>query len=61
MKRVKGGGVEVKFFDRQRALEKLFELDPELREQSKAEQFLSAMRDSSQGDISKLLDGEAET
>lgn len=61
LKRVKGGGVEVKFFDRQRALEKLFELDPELREQSKAEQFLSAMRDSSQGDISKLLDGEAET
>ena len=32
MKRVKGGGVEVKFFDRQKALEKLFELDPELRE-----------------------------
>lgn len=60
LKRVKGGGVEVKFFDRQKALEKLFELDPELREQSKAEQFLNAVRDSAQGDISHLLDDEEE-
>ena len=60
IKRVKGGGVEVKFFDRQKALEKLFELDPELREQSKADQFISAMTQSSQGDISGLLDGEDE-
>lgn len=56
LKRVKGGGVEVKFFDRQKALEKLFELDPDLREHTKAEQFLNAMRDSAQSDITKLLD-----
>ncbi len=58
IKRVKGGGVEMKFFDRQKALEKLFELDPEFHGQSKAEQFLNAVRDSAQGDISALLKDE---
>lgn len=43
LKRVKGGGVEMKFFDRQRALEKLVELDPELKEISTAQQFLNAV------------------
>ena len=42
IKRVKGGGIEIKFFDRQRALEKLVELDPQLREISAAEEFLNA-------------------
>ena len=36
IKRVKGGGVEVKFFDRQKALEKLLELDDKLYGDSKA-------------------------
>ncbi len=58
LKRVKGGGVEVKFFDRQKALEKLFELDPDLRGQSRAEQFLNAVQSSAQGDISHLLGSE---
>ena len=43
IKRVKGGGVEIKFRDRQKALEKLVELDPELKEHSDAESFLRAV------------------
>ncbi len=60
IKKIKGGGVEVKFFDRQKALEKLFELDPELREQSKADQFIQSLRENSQGDISHLLNDDDE-
>lgn len=60
LKRVKGGGVEVKFFDRQKALEKLYELDGELRGQAKAEDFMKAICQGAQGDISHLLDGEGE-
>ena len=47
LKKVKGGGVEMKFFDRQRALEKLVELDPELKEISAAQEFLNAVYDGS--------------
>ena len=43
IKKVKGGGVEMKFYDRQKALEKLVELDPELREVSAAQEFLNAV------------------
>lgn len=43
IKRVKGGGVEIKFFDRQKALEKLVELDPELKEITAAQEFLEAV------------------
>lgn len=43
LKRIKGGGVEMKFFDRQKALEKLVELDPNLREVSAAQEFLNAV------------------
>ena len=43
IKRVKGGGVEMKFFDRQKALEKLVELDPDLKEVSAAQEFLNAV------------------
>lgn len=60
IKRVKGGGVEMKFFDRQKALEKLFELDPELREETKASRFLSAVCSSGQGDITQLLEDKEE-
>ena len=60
IKRVKGGGVEIKLFDRQKALEKLFELDPELREHSKADQFLRAISDCAQGDISQLVSDSEE-
>ena len=47
LKKVKGGGVEMKFFDRQKALEKLVELDPELKEISAAQEFLNAVYDGS--------------
>ena len=53
IKRVKGGGVEMKFFDRQKALEKLVELDPELKEVSAAQEFLAAVYGGSQ-DISDM-------
>lgn len=43
IKRVKGGGVEVKFWDRQKALEKLVELDPQLEEISDADKFIQAV------------------
>lgn len=48
IKKVKGGGVEMKFFDRQKALEKLVELDPELKEVSAAQEFLNAVYGGSQ-------------
>lgn len=51
IKRVKGGGVEVKFFDRQKAMEKLFELDPDLREETKADRFLKALTESARGEF----------
>ena len=60
LKRVKGGGVEVKFFDRQKALEKLYELDGELHGRGRAEDFMKALCTSAQGDISHLLDEEGE-
>ena len=37
VKRVKGGGVEVKFFDRQKALEKLLEISEKNSQENKAE------------------------
>ena len=59
IKRVKGGGVEVKFFDRQKALEKLLELDDKLQSDSKADDFLSAVCRTSDEDISYMLkDGD---
>lgn len=56
IKRDKNGGVEMKFFDRQKALEKLVELDPELREVSAAQEFLEAVYSGSQ-DIDKAVLG----
>lgn len=43
LKRVKGGGVEVKFFDRQKALERLFELEHTASGESAADSFLQAL------------------
>lgn len=43
IKRVKGGGVEVKLFDRLKALEKLFELGSASSDRSKAESLLEAL------------------
>ncbi len=44
IKRVKGGGVEVKLFDRQKALEKLWELENSADVNSSAESFFNAIR-----------------
>jgi len=44
IKRVKGGGVEVKFFDRQKALEKLWELENTADVNGSAESFFNAIR-----------------
>ena len=43
IKRVKGGGVEVKLFDRLKALEKLFELENAYSGRDKAESLIRAM------------------
>lgn len=43
LKRVKGGGVEVKLFDRMKALEKLFELENTFSEKNKAEGLIRAL------------------
>lgn len=43
IKRPKGGGLEIKFFDRQRALEKLVELDPQFGEESEAQRLVDAI------------------
>ena len=43
IKRVKGGGVEVKLFDRMKALEKLFELENAFSDREKAESLIKAL------------------
>lgn len=43
IKRVKGGGVEVKLFDRLKALEKLFELENAFADRDKAADLISAL------------------
>ncbi len=45
IKRVKGGGVEVKFFDRQKALEKLFELENSYSNRDSAASLIEALTD----------------
>lgn len=43
IKRVKGGGVEVKLFDRQKALEKLFEFENSYSDRGNAESLIEAL------------------
>ncbi|MGN0576285.1 MAG: terminase small subunit [Ruminococcus sp.] len=43
IKRVKGGGVEVKLFDRQKALEKLFEFENTCSDKGCAESLIAAL------------------
>jgi len=51
IKRVKGGGVEVKLFDRLKALEKLFELENTFSDRDKASGLMNAlMADAEEGD-----------
>ena len=51
IKRVKGGGVEVKLFDRLKALEKLFELENAFSDRDKAESLIRALTADEEGDI----------
>ena len=46
IKRVKGGGVEIKFSDRLKALEKLYEMENSFSERDKAEDLIKALSDS---------------
>lgn len=43
IKRVKGGGVEVKLFDRQKALEKLFEFENSFSDRGAADSLIEAL------------------
>lgn len=43
IKRVKGGGVEVKLFDRQKALEKIFEISSSTNSENSAASFINAI------------------
>lgn len=49
IRRVKGGGVEVKLFDRQKAIEKLFEFENSSSDRCTAESLISALTQSSEG------------
>lgn len=44
IKRLKGGGVEIKFFDRLEALEKLSEIESRVSETESADSFFSALK-----------------
>ena len=47
IKRIKGNGVEIKFFDRLKALEKLFEMENTFSDKDKATDLIKALTDSS--------------
>ncbi len=49
IKRVKGGGVEIKFFDRLKALEKLYELENAFDNHDKASELIKALTISAKG------------
>lgn len=49
IKRVKGGGVEVKLFDRLKALEKLYELENAFDNKDKADRLINALSFSAKG------------
>jgi len=55
IKRVKGGGVEIKLFDRQKALEKLWEIENTADVNSSAESFFNAIK--AGADASSIKDG----
>lgn len=44
IKKIKGGGVEIKFFDRQKALERLWEYSETLRHRSNAQSLIQAFK-----------------
>lgn len=50
IKRVKGGGVEIKLFDRLKALEKLYEIENSSENHDKAAEIINALALSVKGD-----------
>lgn len=44
VKKVKGGGLEIKLFDRQKAMEKLLEIEEKSRSRCDAEEFFDALK-----------------
>ncbi|MFT3952427.1 MAG: terminase small subunit [Oscillospiraceae bacterium] len=50
IKRVKGGGVEIRLFDRQKALERLLELETAHSGEDAAQRFFKALADASDGE-----------
>lgn len=56
IKRVKGGGVEVKLFDRQKALEKLFEFENTCSDRGSAESLIAALTKPSAEEDCRLED-----
>jgi hypothetical protein len=53
IKRVKGGGVEVRLFDRLKALEKLFELENSFADRSSAAGLISALMSGEEADMNE--------
>lgn len=49
IKRVKGGGVEIKFFDRLEALERLSEIEDKAADTAAADSFFSALKKTARG------------
>ncbi|MCM1132145.1 MAG: terminase small subunit [Ruminococcus flavefaciens] len=49
IKRVKGGGVEIKLFDRLKALEKLYEIENSAENNDKAQELINALALSAKG------------
>lgn len=60
IKRPKSGGVEIKFFDRQKALERLLEIQSEFSGNSSADSFFTALYHSAKADSDKrgVADGD---
>lgn len=50
IKRVKGGGMEIKFFDRLEALEKLAELESRASDSASADSFFAALQNSARAE-----------
>ena len=50
IRRIKGGGVEIKLFDRLKALEKLYEIENSSEKHDKAAELINALALSSKGD-----------
>lgn len=51
IKKVKGGGVEIKFFDRQKALERLIEFNEQLQNRGNAQSLVNALANAEDSDF----------